>query len=391
MKKILLFDTIIDGHHPDYLSHLIRYWLNTQPTGELIVVAQAAFEPTFEELTAHNPLGASVRFDAISPQDIEQTHRATGLNRSFKEWKLVLKYSQAYQPTHLLLLYFDVLQFGFWLGQKASCPVSGIYFRPDFHYSRAAGPKEWVRMFRKKTTLRGVLTQQRLTNLFCLDHSAVPLVQAMNPRVRVVPLPDPVKRYDVSVVETDSLRQALRIEPDRTIFLLFGYLDERKGLEPLLDAITLINPTLHHKFCFLLVGPATADFQRVINQKMAAVPSGIQVIPVFREIKGAAIQGYFNLADVVLTLYQQHIGMASVLVRAALSGKPVISSNYGYMGQLVQQEQLGITTDSTAPAAIAHALQQAVTEGVPHSVENLPIFADKHTDETFASVIFNQL
>ena len=391
MKKILLFDTIIDGHHPDYLSHLIRYWLNTQPTGELIVVAQAAFEPTFEELTAHNPLGASVRFDAISPQDIEQTHRATGLNRSFKEWKLVLKYSQAYQPTHLLLLYFDVLQFGFWLGQKASCPVSGIYFRPDFHYSRAAGPKEWVRMFRKKTTLRGVLTQQRLTNLFCLDHSAVPLVQAMNPRVRVVPLPDPVKTYSVPAGDVEKRRAVLAIEPGRTVFLVFGYLDDRKGIEPLLNALGLVNPAFHHRLCVLLAGPAKPEFQHLIRQKIAALPSGIQVICDFSEIKGAAIQGYFNLADVVLTLYQQHIGMASVLVRAAVSGKPVISSNYGYMGQLVQQEQLGITTDSTAPAAIAHALQQAVTEGVPHSVENLPIFADKHTDETFASVIFNQL
>lgn len=50
-RKILLFDTVIDGHHADYLAHLIRYWLRQPSEDELIVVTQASFEPTVNQST----------------------------------------------------------------------------------------------------------------------------------------------------------------------------------------------------------------------------------------------------------------------------------------------------------------------------------------------------
>ena len=390
VKKILLFDTIIDGHHPDYLTHLITYWIRTQPTGELIVVAPPSFDPTFQQLTAQNPLGATVRFDPIPQHDIDQTHRAKNLNRSLSEWNLALTYMAKHSPTHALLMYFDVLQYGVLFGRKAPCPVSGLYFRPDFHYPGLSGLKNQVRVLRKKAALRLVLNRKAVANLFCLDHSVVPLVQAINPRVRVLPLPDPVKQYGSTRAETNRLREVLQIKPGRTVFLIFGYLDDRKGIAPMLEALLLLNPALHQKFCFLLAGPMPEAYQREIALKMTAVPPGIQVISVFKEIRGALIDQYFSVADVVLTLYQQHIGMASILVRAAAAGKPVLSSNFGYMGYLVEKEQLGNTMDSASPVAICRALEQAVTTGVPHSAENLPVFASQHTHDAFAQTIFGQ-
>ena len=391
VKKILLFDSIINGHHRDYLSHLITYWLKTQPTGELIVVAPASFEPTFRILTAHNPLNATVRFDGISQQDIDQTHGAKNLNRSLSEWNLALTYMIRHSPSDTLLMYFDVFQYGMLLGRKAPCTISGIYFRPDFYYPGLSGLEDRLRLIRKKAALYFVLNRGSLANLFCLDHFAVPLVQAMNPRVRVIPLPDPVKPYGVTLTETNKLRLELQIEPGRTVFLLFGHLDDRKGVAPLLDALPLLKMALRQKFCFVLVGPMSETYQREIAQKMTTVPPDIQVISMFSEIRAGLIEQYFSVADVVLTLYQRHIGMASILVRASLSGKPVISSDYGYMGHLVRQEHLGVVTDSVSPVAICRVLEQAVTEGIPYSAETLKAYAIRHTDETFAETIIGQL
>jgi len=45
-NRILLFDTIIDGHHPDYLIHLISYY-STQNV-ELFVASAAKFKEQFD-------------------------------------------------------------------------------------------------------------------------------------------------------------------------------------------------------------------------------------------------------------------------------------------------------------------------------------------------------
>lgn len=355
------------------------------------MVAQASFDTTFRQLLEHFPSVTTVQFVPIPQQEIDDTHQGSVLGRSFREWNLHLKYSQRYQPTHVLLMYFDIFQLGLWLGPKAPCAVSGIYFRPDFHYAGSAGLKTRLNILRKKATLRGVLNRSTLTNLFCLDHSAVTLVREMNPQVKVIPLPDPVKTYTLAPSELEKLRNDLRIEPNRTVFLLFGRLEERKGIEPFLEAINQLNPARQRQICFLLAGAINSDYQAEIKEKIAKSNPNIQIISVFEEIKGRQIQAYFELSDYVLTLYKRHVGMASVIIRAAVSGKPLLSSDYGYMGHLVKSEQLGTVTDSTSPVAIRHLLERALDGGVSYSKVNLQKLAEQNSDVSFAKTIFKYL
>ncbi|GAB3701603.1 hypothetical protein GCM10027592_29950 [Spirosoma flavus] len=391
MKRILLFDTIIDGHHADYLSHLINYWLHQRPEGELLVVTQASFEPTFQQLVDVAPTGAAVRFIPIPQADIEQTHQASMLARAFKEWNLLRRYVQEYQPSHVLLMYFDIFQMGLWLGRKVPCKVSGIYFRPDFHYKTVPGLKARLNVLRKKLTLRGMLRRGVLTNLFCLDHSVVAMLRTIHAGVNVVPLPDPVKAYSIPATEIDTLRSELQIKPDRKVFLLFGYLDDRKGIEPLLDALKLLDPALYSRVCVVLAGAIRSDYQQLIEQKMAEVSPVIQIICEFREVRGKRIQAFFELADYALALYQRHVGMASVIIRSAVSGKPILASDYGYVGKLVEQDKLGAVVDSTSPQAISQLLEKVLTEGIMYSDENLQKLAYQNSDTCFAETIFNAL
>ena len=391
MKRILLFDTIIDGHHPDYLTHLIRYWL-AAPNGELIVAAPASFEPVVARLKGEHPgAGQAVRFVALSQPDIERVHGSSPLRRSFREWNLQLRYARMYRPTHLLLMYFDVFQAGLWLGRRAICPVSGIYFRPDFHYPTPSGLKARLAMLRKRLILNGVLRQGVLANLFCLDHSVVAALRAVSFRTRILPLPDPVATYNVAPAEVTELRRRLGIEPGRRVLLLFGFLDERKGIEPLLDALKRLRPDLRSSVCLLLVGPIKPDYQATIDARLATLDPAIQVVCEYAEIKGRLIQTYFELADFVLALYQRHVGMASVVVRAGVSGKPVLASDYGYLGQLVPQQQLGAVADSTDPVAIGNLLERALTGPLPYSPANLRQLAEANSDAAFARTIFDNL
>lgn len=402
MKRILLFDTIIDGHHADYLTHLVTYWLDHPSADELVVVAQAAFEPVFDRLCAAQRGPASrgparpdtrqtVRFVAIPPARIDAVHGASSLRRSFAEWNLCRYYIREYQPTHTLLMYFDLFQLAIGLGRRTSCMVSGIYFRPDFHYGTPSGLKARLNALRKKLTLLGMLRRGAVTNLFCLDHSAVAALRQISPGVNVLPLPDPVESYSIPAAEISELRRTLQIELGRRVFLLFGSLDERKGIEPLLDALDQLPPARQADVCLLLVGSIKPDFRQRIDARIADVSADVQIVRVFEEVKGQAIQAYFDLCDYALALYQRHVGMASVVVRAAVSGKPLLASDYGYLGQVVQTNQLGVVADSTSPDAIRHLLDRVLTEGVPHSVPNLNALAEANSDTAFAKTIFDHL
>ncbi|MGA0556228.1 glycosyltransferase [Larkinella sp. VNQ87] len=390
-KKILLFDSIIDGHHADYLTHLIRYWVQNRLAGELIVVTQQSFQACFDELTTGQPGGRNVRFVPLPPADIDAVHGALMLTRSFKEWNLVLRYIGQHQPAHVLLMYFDLFQLATWLGRSAPCAVSGIYFRPDFHYKRNPGFKAQLNGFRKKVTLKGALRKSSLANVFCLDHSAVEGLRQLAPAAKVWPLADPVESYSITPAEVQQLRHDLQIDANRRVFLLFGYLDDRKGIEPLLDALKELPKPQQQAVCLVLVGPIQPDYKQKIEQKITDVGGEVQIVRVYQEIKGRQIQLYFELADYALALYQRHVGMASVVVRAAVSRKPVLASDYGYLGHLVQTEHLGVVADTTSPAAIRAMLERVLTTEIPYSKTNLQKLADHNSDVYFAETIFKQL
>jgi glycosyltransferase involved in cell wall biosynthesis len=85
--------------------------------------------------------------------------------------------------------------------------------------------------------------------------------------------------------------------------------------------------------------------------------------------------------------------MSAIIVRSAAAGKPVLSSDFGLMGQLVRTWRLGRTIDSTNPAAIAQALTQIAEDGgaVPFDAESAARFAELNTAESFGATLFDPL
>ena len=102
---------------------------------------------------------------------------------------------------------------------------------------------------------------------------------------------------------------------------------------------------------------------------------------------------YHQLTDVVLAIHQKHIGMSGSLVLAAGYQKPVLSSNYGLMGEIVNQYNLGLTIDSTIPQEIARGLQQFLLTSADSigNRDSMTKFAQQNSAVNFASTIFKSL
>jgi glycosyltransferase involved in cell wall biosynthesis len=418
--RILLFDLSVHGHHPAYVQHLIHHWQTQTLSGsldsgtlnsaELAIVVSPKFLDYHADVVkkAAQKTPNTISFLAITPEaDAALKPRKSGwsrMQRAFQEWHILCDYARELKATQCLVMYFDTYQLPLAIGEKPPCPVSGIYFKPTFHYSNfcASSPtwKERLQHWREQRLLVQVVQQPALKTLFCLDPFVVEPIDRLCPR-KAVSLPDPVQVTPVAPAQVAELRSRLRIEPGRKICLLFGTLNGRKGTYQLLDAIALLPPELAKTLCVLLVGQANSQDQTRTLAQAATLSreSSAQLIIHHEFVPESDVQTYFHLADLVLAPYQNHAGMSGILIWAAVAQKPVLSSDYGLMGELVRRYQLGLTVDSTQPTEIAKGLAQ-VFQDAPKDLDPLEgigdralmtIFAEQNSAGKFAHTIFQTL
>lgn len=401
--KVLLFDLDFTGHHAGYIQHLVRYWRKHELPGSLDVVVSPKFMQLHPDVVnvALDDGKRNANFIAISSEE-EATLKSkeSSLGRAFhafQEWNLLCKYVNLLKANHCFLMYFDALQLPLALARKLPCPLSGIYFRPVFHYGNFSGftpsTRERFWQLRDKFFLSRILRHSQFQNLFCLDPFVVEPISQFKSNVKVIHLADPIQIYSYNGTRIEKLREELGINSGRKVFLMFGAFRKRKGIYQLLDALTLLPTHLCEKLCLLCVGPVGAEPQVQVRLDEIAKSLPIQIIKHDKFVPDHEIQPYFQVSDVILAPYQRHIGMSAILVRAAAAQKPVLSSNYGLMGELVKFNRLGITVDSTVPDEIAKELTQFILEPPAKFCDysKMKSFAEQNSAENFANTIFQHI
>lgn len=400
-SKLMLFELSWGGHYPEYLTHLMNYWHFFKCNGKLLLVVSPKFchkHPEVLSLVRDN-----VSLIAITPAEEEQLAIANSTRkriiRAFQEFKLARQYAHQLQASDILFTYFDTRQFPLALGQKLPCPCSGIYFRPRFHYENFTQEQvDWgekLARWQEKWLLKAALKNPQLKSIFSLDPFAIKYFPSFSSQINTIALPDPIEINTNPNSDLEKLKTNLGIEPHRTIFLLFGGLTKRKGIIPLLDALSLLSSEIGKKICLLLIGSISEEFKHKIQPQVKAVTqtNSVQIISEYRYVTETETQQYFQLADVILALYQRHVGMSGIIIRAAAAQKPVISSNYGLMGQITRHYQLGITLDSTQPQAIAEGVTQLLAKSPKELIncDRAKQFAQQNSAVNFAHTIFQNL
>lgn len=402
-RQILLFDLAFTGHHAGYIQHLVSYWCKHELQGRLNVVVSPKFIELHSDVVnvASECAKTNIKFVPISLEEEAsikyKNYPFNNTYRAFIRWNLLYRYTSLLKPDHCLLMYFDGFQLPLSWTSNLPCPLSGIYFRPVFHYSDfpefTPSWRERFWQWRDKFFLSRILRHTNFNTLFCLDPFVVTHIARFSRNARAVSLPDPVQIYSYSDSQLEKLRGELGIQSNRKTFLMFGAFRQRKGIYQLLDALALLPSHICHHLCLLFVGPVVAEplvYQR-LDEISQSLP--VQVVKHEQFVPDQEIQPYFQISDVILAPYQRHIGMSAILVRAAAAQKPVLSSNYGVMGEIVKRYRLGMTVDSTSPVEIAKGLTQFLLESPSQfgDFSSMRNFAEQNSAEKFAHTIFQHL
>lgn len=393
---IMLFDLAADsGHHPEYLNYLIKYWSEQELSKQLVVVTSPNFfnKHIFADEFANYSLHKNVWFVEISLDEYSQLHKKRSLSKMLYEWSIYCRYARLLNAEHCLLMYFDSAQLSTLLGQKSPCAFSGIYFRPSFHYHQFDGYNlsfsDFVWHLRKRAMLEMVLKNSQLKTLFCLDEFAVEYMKDSRDKSKLTYVPDPIDP-NIPQTNTGRMRQHLKVESDRIIFLIFGSLSERKGIKKVLQAIDLVPSIYHPRVCLMLVGVdkfSIHDTKENVRQISKRLP--VQIVTYYQFVSPARMNEYFQLADVVLVPYQHHVGMSGVLLHAASAQKPVLASNYGLIGKVVKDNHLGITVDTESPWQIADGLVKFMDQepATFMSKEGAASFIKQHDSQNFSKIV----
>ena len=401
----MLFDLYLGGHHGNYIQYLIDYACKQPVVSAIDIVVLPQFleihRDTVAAIASYHQ--SAIKIVPISADEVAALgDRRSGLSRAIwnlREWQIFCKYARNLHATHALIMYLDTCELPLAVGMQSPCPFSGIYFRPTFHYGMFANYhpdlKERLKQWRNRFTLDRILAHPQLQTVFCLDPFAVEAIKSERERAKIVPLADPVESAPSTLLDLATYRDQLGIAADRRVFLLFGALDGRKGIYQLLEASALLPPALSQQMCLLLVGKTSAAERANLEQKIAELrqQKPIQIIECYDFIPEDEVQAYFQIADVVLAPYQRHVGMSGILLLAAAAGKPVLSTDYGLMGELVRRYRLGVAVDATQPSELMQALARCLT-AVPETLGDraqMQVFADLNSIERYTSAIFQYL
>lgn len=321
IKKVLLIDTVGDGHHDSYIKGIVN---NT---------------PEFE-------------FAAIYPKNILGIKKLYKLeidltNKSLKNYvaflKLIKKVIKQEKPDVVHFLYGDYLYrfFGIGLGR--------IYrkhrFVITYHHIR-----------------RGFLLDISLKRLF--RHSTVGIVHTESLKsdlngmgIENVSLINYPSFNKLSEKSKEEIRDAFGIGHDEKVISSLGATRYDKGVDILLDALKKVEG----EFLLLLAGKPTDFDESFIKEKISCYSEKVKLIPRF--LSDEEMADFVKMSDIIVLPYRFVFdGASGPLVEAVANRKCIVGPSHGSLGQIIEKNSLGYTFETENSESLAKAIDLALKE-----------------------------
>ncbi|MDD2696138.1 MAG: glycosyltransferase [Anaerolineales bacterium] len=218
------------------------------------------------------------------------------------------------------------------------------------YHSDVVRQKTLVRLYRP-LLLRVLKRADRIlpTSRAYLDTS--PYLQAVRERCSVVPLGVEVVRFaSLTPAEVAPLRNRLGIPQEALILLFVGRLRHYKGVDILLQALTMMETT---HLVIVGEGPMKAEWE-TLSARLGLQPR----VSFADEVGDELLPRYYALADIfVLPATSRAEAFGTVILEAMAAGKPVISTEVGTGTSWVNQDGV---TGLVVPPRDAEALARAI-------------------------------
>jgi len=207
---------------------------------------------------------------------------------------------------------------------------------------------------------------------------------ALKPNSKNKFLPHPVYSNFGKAVEKHEAKRHLNITGERNI-LFFGFIRDYKGLDILLNAMTLLKNDINVKLIIAGEFYSNKDkYLKIIDD--LGLKENLLMFTDF--IPTSEVKYYFSAADCVILPYRDATQSGIVQIATNFS-KPVIAANVGGLGEVIESGKTGFIVEKENPEALAGAIRQFYIENREEEfVKNIAVEVKKYSWESFVGGIF---
>jgi glycosyltransferase involved in cell wall biosynthesis len=188
------------------------------------------------------------------------------------------------------------------------------------------------------------------------------------------------------IISTESARKHLGIPENQNIILFFGFIRKYKGLDLLLEAMSILKnlkpETLNIK---LLVAGEFYEDEKTYKEQIEKLGINDQLILKTDFIPDSEVKYFLCAADAVIQPYR-NATQSGVTPLAYHFEKPMIVTNVGGLPSMVPDGKVGLVVESN-PAAIADGILKFYQLGEQHFIPHLRSEKQKYSWDNLVKAI----
>ena len=361
---VLIIEPGLTGHHAGYLERIASAYMQAGHTVTVTVILSNLAHPVFDRLKTkfddafHLALLDENKYNGACQSRFGLLGRELAIRRLFgKAFREIYRRKPV---DYVFLPYLDYCLYALGLlgSPFGAVQWGGICMRPSFHYQQfdVIAPKPKLAPIKRALFLR-LLRSRTLRSIWTIDELLSRYIEERHAKWsrRLQYLPDPAELKGNHTRE--SAREELDISEDALVVLVYGAIDERKGLAVLVEAAC--SPDVPAKLHLLVVGKQSTSMRHLINSsEVRALAAAGRLYSINEFVDDATQQKAFAATDIVWLGYKNHYTMSGVLVLAVMSNKPVIATEDGLIGWHTRNNNLGAVVDIDNVVSVREALIQ---------------------------------
>ncbi|MEP2278096.1 glycosyltransferase [Maribacter sp.] len=340
--KKLIYDTVITGHHSEYIGHLIDS-LYDRPgeEGKYIFVVHPKFASLFPEIYDKGEQCDHINWVAIEENELKSIQNGNFIIRSIRSMDIMSSYAKKFDVSSVVALDFHIIKYGA-IYKSIPFTLSSILFL-QFYRLKKKTFKQKIEFYKRYYVTKLVSRNSSIKNIFVLNDQDT--VDYMNMEFNTdcfKMLPDPIPK--LKPLNNFDIYGHYNIERHRKIYLHIGTLGERKGTEEVINSAYHVPSSEQHNIAILLVG-RVGDKNDLVRYKdtVEQVDSATNVQMVWdnKFIDFQMMKSIFDQCHAVLLPYKNAEFSSGILGHAAAANKIVIATNEGLLRELVIKYKLG--------------------------------------------------
>jgi hypothetical protein len=379
VTSALIIEPHCSGHHLTYLVEIVRgatargvaaiVAVGTDHAGDVIASRLDAEFPGSQIAVLRVPIAAG---ESATPGALGK------VRRNLRSWRFFARAHRMASAKHridfVFVPYLDnsLVAISLFGSPFRDTPFSGISMAQRFHFAEMGvnGAARRGSSLRKLLFLN-LLSTRGLKKLFVIDDTLEAFVAKRRPdrKQRIEYLPDP-SALALPLPKAEA-RAALGVRADGPLIIVYGALDQRKGIATLLS--WLAGGGRASGAGVLLAGAVRDEIRPVLEGDSAQLLEAqrrLWSLPRYIEPREEAL--VFSAADVVWIAYDGIESLSGVMVKAALFEKAVLHRDFGLIGRYAARFGSPVSPERFGLPPLPAGLCLRVFDGRRSDAEPLP-------------------